>query len=175
MLGRDFNETYSPSAQLPIIHLLLVDALIHGWHMNQLAFVQAFPQAPISHKQFVEIPRGIDIEDIDPKAWLLEVLKNVYGGKDARCEWYLYLCKILEEVGIAKSKINDCLFYNGKVMFVLHTDDSIMAGPDEAEIETIIAQMKETGLQLTVDGTLADFLGVNIQQIGEVSHLTKPS
>jgi hypothetical protein len=103
------------------------------------------------------------------------VIKNVYGGKDAGRQWYLFLCKILEEVGFVKSKIDDCPFYNGNVIFVLYTDDSIMAGPTDQEMDDVIEQMKASGLQLTVDGTLADFLGVNINQEDDKFTLTQPS
>ena len=172
--GRDFNKTYSPTAQWPIIHLLLVNVLINKWKTRQLNFVQAFPKAPVSHKQFVDIPKDINIQGIDANDWLFEVTKNVYGGKDDERQWYLFLCRILEEVGFVKSKIDNCLFYHGNVVFVLYTDDSIMAGPTDKEMDGIIERMKAARLQLTVDGTLADFLGVNINQESDTFTLTQP-
>jgi hypothetical protein len=47
-------------------------------------------------------------------------------------------------------------------MYVLYTDDSILAGPTEDELSDCIADMVKAGLILTVEGELADFLGVNI-------------
>ena len=73
-----------------------------------------------------------------------------------------------------KSKIDDCLFYHGNVVFVLYTDDSIMAAPTDEEMDDVIDRMTAAGLQLTVDGTLADFLGVNIHQEGDTFTLTQP-
>jgi hypothetical protein len=55
--GWDFNETHSPTAQWPIIHLFLVNVLINKWKTRQLNLVQAFSQALISHKQLVDIPK----------------------------------------------------------------------------------------------------------------------
>jgi hypothetical protein len=48
------------------------------------------------------------------------------------------------------------------MMYVLYTDDSIWAGPDQKEIEQTVQQMKEAGLDITIEGDLTDFLGVNI-------------
>ena len=64
--GVDFDQTYSPTASWPSIRLLLTLSSIHNWKTRQLDFVQAFPQAEISHQQFVELPRGIEIEGVDP-------------------------------------------------------------------------------------------------------------
>jgi hypothetical protein len=39
-------------------------------------------------------------------------------------------------------------------------DDSILAGPDEAELDQIVDSMRRVGLKLTVDGDVSDFLGM---------------
>ena len=49
-------------------------------------------------------------------------------------------------------------------MYVLYTDDSILAGPNEAELQHLIDEMQRAGLKLTVDGDISDFLGVNIKK-----------
>ena len=59
-------------------------------------------------------------------------------------------------------------------MYVLYTDDSILAGPNKDELDQIIEDIKGTGLDITDEGDIADFLGVNIQREGESSHLTQP-
>jgi hypothetical protein len=43
------------------------------------------------------------------------------------------------------------------MMYVLYTDDSILAGPDQKEIEQVVQQMKEVGLDITIEGDLTDF------------------
>ncbi len=55
-----------------------------------------------------------------------------------------------------------CL-HQGKAIYVLYTDDSILTGPDLKELDKIIDNMKKVGLDLTVEGDISDFLGVNIQ------------
>ena len=58
--------------------------------------------------------------------------KNVYGKKQSGRVWYRYLTqKLLEELGFEISQVDKCVFYIGKTVYILYTDDSILAGPDQ--------------------------------------------
>ena len=60
-------------------------------------------------------------------------------------------------------------------MCALCTDDSILAGPNEAEIDQIIKEMKQAELDTKVEGDIQDFLGINIEHKKDGSiHLTQP-
>jgi hypothetical protein len=88
----------------------------------------------------------------------------------------LHLIEKLKQVGFVASQIDECLFYKGQSVFVLYTDDSILAGPDSKELDSIIEEMKKAELDLTVEGDIADFLGVKIEksQDGKSFSLTQP-
>ena len=171
----DYDKTYSPTASWPAIRLQLALVLVHGWVTKQIDFVQAFPQAPIEKVQYMEVPRGIEIEGIDnPKDWCLEIHKNIYGGKAAGRQWYLHLKSKLEGIGFKRSMFDECVFFKGNCMYVLYTDDSILAGPDQAELDKVIKDLEDANLGITDEGDISDFLGVNIQQVGNEFHLTQP-
>ena len=124
--------------------------LTEGWSTRQIDFVQAFPQAPIRVKQYMKLPKGIEIAGVDdPRDWVLEVHKNVYGGKDAGRQWYLHLAKKLRSIGSERSHFDECVFYKGKCMYVLYTDDSILAGPDEAELSHMLKEILGAKLGIT--------------------------
>jgi hypothetical protein len=89
---------------------------------------------------------------------VFEVLRNIYGGKDAGTQWFLHLKKHLLDIGFVQSQHDECLFYCGNVIFILYTDGSIILGPDEAKIDSLIDKMKQACLDLTVAGKLEDFL-----------------
>jgi hypothetical protein len=171
----DYDQTYSPTASWPAIRLQLALTLVHNWHTRQIDYVQAFPQAPIQVIQYMKIPKGIHIEGVDnPEDWVLEIHKNIYGGKSAGRQWYLYLKEKLESVGFKRSDFDECVFYKGSCMYVLYTDDSILAGPDKDELDQIIKQLQAAQLGITDEGDIADFLGVNITRVGDEFHLTQP-
>ena len=70
-------------------------------------------------------------------------------------------------------EVNECVFYKGKIIYVLYIDGSIFAGPDKREIDKTITVMK-TKLDLTKEGDLKDFLGVNIEKCDGGFWLTQP-
>jgi hypothetical protein len=58
------------------------------------------------------------------------------------------------------------VFYRGNVIYLLYTDDSILAGPDEDELNDV-EDIKAAGLDVTDEGDIEDFLGVNIEKIDD--------
>ena len=79
--------------------------------------------------------------------------------------WNKYLVdKLVNKVGFKQSKVDECIFYKGNVVYVLYTDDSILAGPDQSEIDSVIQQIRDAKLDVTVEGDIQDFLGVNIER-----------
>ena len=173
--GVDFSATYSPTASWPAVRLLLALTLVNNWYTRQIDFVQAFPQAPLTSPQYMKLPKGIHVEGVDdPRDYVLEVLRNMCGGKDAGRNWHLYLKGKLESIGFQRSAFDECVFYRGTCMYVLYTDDSILAGPSEEELEQAIQDIRSTQLEITEEGSVADFLGVNIKRDGDLFHLTQP-
>ena len=49
-------------------------------------------------------------------------------------------------------------------MYVLYTDDSILAEPDQSEIDKVIEDIRRAELDITIEGDFQDFLGVNIDR-----------
>ena len=172
--GIDYDLTYSPTASWPAVRLALSMVLLHGWHAKQVDYVQAYPQAPAARPMYMEIPKGCDIPGHNPKDWVFNVPRNIYGGKDSGRVWYLYLKSKLESVGFKISKHDECVFYKGQAMYVLYTDDSILVGPDQRELDNIIREIEAAGLAITADDGIDDFLGVHIEhhQDGTI-HLTQ--
>jgi len=56
-------------------------------------------------------------------------------------------------------------------MYVLCTDDSILVGPDKDELKQVIADIKSAGLDVTEEGDIEDFLGVNIDRVDDDTYL----
>ena len=89
--------------------------------------------------------------------YVLKLRHNVYGQKQAGRVWNQYLVTHLVNT-------LEYVFYRGNVIYVLYTDDSILAGPSQDEIDQAISDIKEAGLNITVEGDVQDFLGVNIER-----------
>ena len=171
-----YEHTYSPVASWNSIRMLLIMTAVHGWHTKQLDYVLAFPQAPVEKELYMKIPRGFEVEGVSNNDYVLKLHRNVYGQKQAGRVWNHFLVdKLTNELGFVQSKVDKCVFYRGTVTYVLYTDDSIIAGPSEREIDKTIEDIKRAKLNITIEGDLQDFLGVNIDRKDDGSiHLTQP-
>ena len=173
--GIHYDQSYAPVASWRSIRLLLILIAQFGWHSKQLDYVLAFPQAPVAREIYMKIPKGFEIKGANPDKYVLKLHRNVYGQKNAGRVWNDYLVdKLVNKVGFTQSKIDECVFYKGRTVYVLYTDDSILAGPDMDEINRIVEEIKAAKLDITDEGDIQDFLGINISiKKGEI-HLAQP-
>ena len=164
--GEDCDKTYAPVASWMSIRLLLTFVVAFGWQTQQVDYVAAYTQAPIDHDMYMELPRGFKVPGgVDRKDDVLKLHRNLYGPKQAGQVWYEYLRKwLVTKAGFIQSKHDECLFYRGKVMYALYIDDSILGAPTQMELKAAIDAIQEAKLQITLEGDLADFLGVKIEQ-----------
>ena len=172
--GRDYNLTYAPVATWNAIRLLLSMVLIFKWHTIQLDYVLAFPQAPIERELFMKIPAGVTLHGKNKYNHVLRCKKNIYGQKQAGRVWHEFLVKKLKSIGFRQSQIDHCIFYKDGMIYALYTDDSILAGPNRSQLEETIVAIKRTGLNLTIEGDLADFLGIQMDRRDNTIHMSQP-
>jgi Reverse transcriptase (RNA-dependent DNA polymerase) len=159
--GLDFEQTFAPVASWASIRLIILLAVINKWITKQLDFVQAFPQAPVETQFFMEIPKGCQVTEGEDE-WVLEVLNNIYGQRQAGKVWYDYLTEgLIQKLGFQQSEHDPCILWRGSCIIIIYTDDTIITGPDEKEIDTVIADISKH-YKITHKNSVSDFLGVNI-------------
>jgi Reverse transcriptase (RNA-dependent DNA polymerase) len=59
--GIDYDQTYAPVASWVSVRLILLMAMLQGWMTKQLDSVQAYPQAPVEHDLYIDVPKGCNI------------------------------------------------------------------------------------------------------------------
>ena len=172
----DQMRSYAPVASRNSIRLLLTLCALNNWHTTQIDYVLAFPQAPVERTIYMKIPKGYQMENADTSKYVLEIKRNIYGQVQAGRVWNDYLTdKLVHKLGFKQSQTDKCMFYRGKTIYLLYTDDSILAGPDQQEIDKIIREIRSIGLNITVEGNIQDFLGINITRKEDGSiHMHQP-
>jgi len=168
-------DTYAPVATWGSIWLVLAKAIIQGWHSKQIDFVMAYTQAPVKRDMYMEILKDFEVEGDGDGDYVLQIHKNIYGQKQAGCIWNKHLVGKLKSIRFCQCQSKECMFTQGKAIYVLYTDDSILTGLDLKELDKIINDMKKVGLDLTVEGDISVFLCINIQHHSDGTvHLTQP-
>ena len=154
--GINYWESYAAVCKWAAIQLILVFVILSNWKMRQIDFVQAYPQAPIEvNNVYMKIPRGFEIEGAAKNEYLLHIKCSIYGQAQAGRVWNKYLVGKLTDIGFKWSMVDESIFFCRNVIYALYTDDSILARPNDDELDIVIHDMQSTGLELTrkVDST----------------------
>ena len=124
---------------------------------------------------YMELPAGIRTKYGDGRTNVLHLLKNLYGQKQAGKIWNDHLVSGLKEIGFVQSEIDECLFYRGSVIFIVYFDDGIFASPNNQAIDQAITDLQAANYDIEDQGTLADYLGVNVETLKDVRiNLSQP-
>ena len=160
-------DTYAPVASWSSIRMLMVTALQRGWVTKQIDFSNAFVQAPMERDVYVALPYLFnDSSNLPSRELCLHLKKSLYGLKEAPKLWADWLAKGLNDIGFKASDHDPGIFYGRGMALVVYVDDVLLLGPNEDEMEKVLAQLRSNGFDLKVekDGSDAscDFLGINI-------------
>ena len=108
--GIHCDSTCAPVASWAAMRLLLALILAWNWKSKQIDFAQAFTQAPTERPVFMEAPKGHTIKNGDPNDYVLEILANTHGARQAPKVWCDHLSTKLTQTGWTKSKVDSNVF-----------------------------------------------------------------
>eukprot|EP00978_Attheya_sp_CCMP212_P037949 scaffold183254_cov63-Attheya_sp.AAC.3 len=170
----NFFETFSPVVTWISIRIVFILVLLNNWHTRQIDFVLAYPQAPIEYDIYMELPHGIELKEGNSKTHVLKLLRNIYGQRQAGKIWADFLKDKLESIGFVPSPVDECVYIRRNVIFLVYVDDGIFTSPDSEAINKAIEEIKELGLDIDDQGDIEDYLGVNVERVGDTFVLTQP-
>jgi hypothetical protein len=157
-----YDETYSPVVTWAATRFFLIQSILHSWYTRQLDFLLAYPQADIERELYMEIPKGITTPSgTRTSDYVLKLIKNLYGQKQAGRVWYMHLVKHLLQMGFTQSRFDPCVFYYRKCIVLIYVDDTILLGPTKKEVEHIVRMLHST-FDIQDEGNMSDYLGVKI-------------
>ena len=166
--GVDYWETYAPVVNWLSIRTLLILSVIYGYHSRAIDFISAFPQANLDYDVFMEFPAGMNCGDGTRKQYVLKLDKNLYGLKNAACNWFEMLSKGLTgpKLKFKISEVDPCVFFRKNAIILTYVDDCIIFSKELEVIEDIVKVLKEdfdVEMEENLnDGDISRFLGVDI-------------
>jgi hypothetical protein len=163
----NFFETYSPKVTWAAVRLITTLAWLNNWHTRQCDFVLDYPQAPIELDMYMELPKGIQLSSGNSKTHVLRLIKNLYGQKQAGRVWNQHLAKGLQKAGFVASRVDECVFYKGKTIFIVYGDDVIFFGPDLKDIEQAMKNLDAQGFNLDTMRDVKNYLGINFERLAD--------
>ena len=120
----------------------MILSTLQDWSTKQVNFVLAFPQADITHDNYMKLPAGIKTVHGNGNTHMLKIKENLYGGKNTVKIWYDYLKGALENIGFKQSKVDSCVFYCKGVTFMFYADDGIFFAKNDNDINKAINDLR---------------------------------
>jgi Reverse transcriptase (RNA-dependent DNA polymerase) len=134
-----------------------------------------YPQANVECELYMKIPKDFEIQGKSNKTHVLKLIKNLYGQKQAGRVWNKHLHNQLCEMGWQQSEADECVYYRENVVFLVYVDDGILISPQKEGIENAL-RMIQSKFKISIEGTLSDYVGVNVERTGENEyHLSQPN
>ena len=159
--GIDYVETFSNTVKPMAYKTLFALAAYRDLEIQQWDVKSAFPNAPLDEKIYVEQPHGFQDQKYPTRACLLN--KALYGLKQSARQWYIYLAKLLSELGYIPITSDQSIFINKSdgVIVTSHIDDLLIFGPD---IRVITSLREALGKKVEVSdlGEVSYYLGIEV-------------
>lgn len=161
--GIDYDETFSPTANLTSLRVMLQKAAQENLLLHQMDVKTAYLHAPIDHEIYIEQPEGYE----EGKGLVCKLEKSLYGLKQSGRNWNRVLHDCLTENGFRQNPADHCVYaketIHGKAIIIIWVDDLIIAASNE-EVMKDVKKMLSENFKMKDLGKLKHFLGIHFTQ-----------
>uniref|UniRef100_A0AAV1UF45 Integrase catalytic domain-containing protein n=1 Tax=Peronospora matthiolae TaxID=2874970 RepID=A0AAV1UF45_9STRA len=153
--GIDYTETFSPMVKYVTLRMVIAISKHFGWPIDQLDVVTAFLYGVMKEQVFCVIPEGVEL---DSTFDCLELVKSIYGLKQASRVWNETFDEYVCSIGFQVSDFDPCLYIktsDGHCVFILvYVDDVLVTG---SSLELILQTKNDlkTRFEMTDSGKCA--------------------
>jgi hypothetical protein len=160
--GIDYTETFAPVVKYVTLRIVIALAKFFGWPVDQLDVVTAFLYGAMKEVVFILVPEGMGIDsDHD----CLELLKSIYGLKQASRVWNETFDEFVRSIGFAVSDFDPCLYLkvvdDQCALLLVYVDDVIVTGSSVEIIAQVKQQLKQR-FEMTDSGKCKFVLGIEL-------------
>uniref|UniRef100_A0AAV1V806 Reverse transcriptase Ty1/copia-type domain-containing protein n=1 Tax=Peronospora matthiolae TaxID=2874970 RepID=A0AAV1V806_9STRA len=158
----DYTETFSPVVKYVTLRMVIAITKYFDWPLDQLDVVTAFLYGVMKEKVYCVIPEGVEMDgDFD----CLELVKAIYGLKQASRVWNETFDEFVCSIGFEASAFDPCLYIkvvDGHcVLMLVYVDDVLVTGSSLELIAQTKADLK-TRLEMTDSGKCTFVLGIKL-------------
>lgn len=166
--GLDYHETFSPTARITSVRMLLQLAAHHNYRVRQMDVKNAYLNAELSEIIYLEIPDGSksNSNSCDKRVWKLN--KSLYGLKQSGRNWNHVLNSFLISQSFIQSIVDPCVYTKHveqcHVILIVFVDDIIIASNDDTLLNNCRMSLCDR-FKMKDFGELTYFLGIDFKFI----------
>jgi hypothetical protein len=135
--GINYDKTTAPTARLESFRTIAHLAVTLNWDLKQYDIKTAFLHGvlPLDESMFMEQPPGFECPGKED--WVWQLLKSIYGMKQASRVWNKMLHAAVSKWGFQRLECEWCVYIcrspTGTIIFSIHVDDifSAASSPEE--------------------------------------------
>ena len=83
----------------------------------------------------MEIARAVSILGAEKGRYVIKLIQNLHGQKQAGRVWHEHLKARLKAMGFKQSFVDECVSYYKQSIFIVYVGDTILLRPSEPELE----------------------------------------
>jgi hypothetical protein len=168
---RDYGETFAPTIPVNIVFLVLHLVAHSGCYVATFDVGSAFLQPYNDYINFAYLPEGIFK---DRKR--VEVVKSVYGEKQAAMLWYKMFDDILVRfMGFSRCPVAPCLYIrkneHGTIISTIFVDDGTLCCSSEDLIDTFMTEIRKHLPKVTVVKHIHKYIGIKTDYDRNSNHI----
>ena len=167
VMGIDYKETFSPTANLTSIRVLMQMTARYDLDLHQMDVKTAYLYAPIDCEVYMGQPEGFEVKSDTGETLVCRLNKSLYGLKQSGRNWNKMQSDYLTENDFVQYPADHCVYTKqiGKERAIVVTwvDDLLIAASNDdllSDVKKILAvkfRMKEFG-------KLKNVLGIDFDQ-----------
>jgi hypothetical protein len=167
--GKDFNETYSPTAKFRSFTTIMHLAAIFNWDISGLDVENAFIETDIDIPINMYLPSDV-YRNPDGSKVKVQLLKSLYGLNQAGELFYQNLRDKVIKAGFDPLIHDQCVYIKrneatGAVTIIIcYVDDVIVTGNDPIEIANVMSSLASHFTKITELGDVTKYVGIEIKR-----------
>ena len=176
--GVDFVTTYSPTIGRDSFRIAILYILTHKMYRGFFDFKSAFIEGLNDFRIIGQMPPELFPAGTPPQ--YVEVVRSLYGEKQAAYIWYEKLSKILcENMGFDKIMHDEAMFVKKnkrgeiRMILVVYVDDLLIGSYFKEEQEDFLIEIRKYVRKVTKYENVKKYLGVEILDRGNTIYLSQ--
>ena len=165
--GSDYFETYSPTAKITSIRILMQISVQYDLIVHQMDVKTAYLNAPIDCEIYVKQPEGYEITNHPKETLVYKLNKSLYGLKQSGRNWNNLLHKFFMNNNFIQSSADPCVYFTKSeldyIIALIWVDDIVLATNSTDCLSKIKTLLKDTFMMKDL-GPISRFLGMKFVQ-----------
>ena len=167
--GKDYEQTYAPTASYNSFCILMQLAATHGWFIKGIDVENAYLEAPIDKEIYMYLPPE-RFKRPNGKPIKVKLNRSLYGLKQAGELWFQYLREKLIGLGFTPCIHDRCIYKKidpesgTRTYVIVYVDDIIFMGNNEKEIDDSIESLGSQFRKISELGEITRYIGVDIER-----------